>query len=160
MQLIAVVLNCGPMFEESAMLMEQAFSNYTMVSVAQQGIAMGTMATREGITGSVQYGFARSVLLPMDAEEQNRLAMHICLTEPFQAPVAEGQRVGEAQILLDGQQLARIPLVSMQSVGRRTWLWAANQVIERFLWRENREKSGCKNIWPSAVWPRGENARN
>ena len=49
MQLIAVVLNCGPMFEESMALMDYGFENYKNVCIFKHGQLIDSLPVRKGI---------------------------------------------------------------------------------------------------------------
>lgn len=135
MQLIAVVLNCGPMFEDSAVLMQDAFAHYSMVTVAQPGAALGAAATVEGQTGSVAYSYADALALPLNADEHGRIIVRVEKPPALQAPVTVGQTVGEAHVYLDGKQIGAVPLVALQGDLRRTWRWYADRVVEGMLWR-------------------------
>lgn len=160
MQLIAVVLNCGPMFEEASALMDEAFARYDMVPVVEPRVALGSVPTGEGVAGVVRYGALQKVALPLDAEERGRVCTHLGLCAQPDAPVAEGQLLGEGRAILDGQVLATFPVVSLEADERKTYIWYVKRVIEELLWRTCGEGSGCRSIWPPAEWPLEENARN
>jgi D-alanyl-D-alanine carboxypeptidase (penicillin-binding protein 5/6) len=160
MQLIAVVLNCGPMFEEASALMDDAFAQYDMVPVVEPRVALGQVPTGEGISGAVRYGAPQKVALPLDGEERMRVCTHLGLCAKPEAPVADGQLLGEGRVILDGQVLAAFPVVSLEADERKTYFWYVKRAIEEFLWRTGGEGNGCRSIWPPAESPRAGNARS
>lgn len=149
MQLIGVVLNCGPMFEETAALLDNAFARYAMRPVMEPNRIYGDVLTREGVADLVPYGAARQILLPLTEEEQDRVVLQLALWEPTEAPVSAGQAVGEGRALLDGQMLLQFPLVAMGNVERRNYLWYVQRVIEGMRWK-SREVPGYRSIWQAA----------
>ena len=149
MQLVGVVLNCGPMFEETAALLDDAFAAYDMLPVTVADQAVGRIATDEGVQGAVEYGAAREVLLPLTNEEQERVVLQLALWEPAAAPITTGQAVGEARALLDGKTLTQFPLVALGDVERRNYFWYIQRVIEGMRWKTNGEESDSRSIWPA-----------
>ncbi len=135
MQLIAVVLNCGPMFEDSQALMEDAFARYSMVTVALPGLVLGEAPTEQGQRGTVRYGFGQSLTLPLDTEERRRVAVRVDPPTAVKAPIAEGQPIGQARVYLDGENLQTVELVALQEEKQRTWRWYADRLVEGMLWR-------------------------
>lgn len=150
MQLISVVLDCGPMFEEAAALMDEAFIKYDMVPVVQPHVAFGTVTANEGIQGYVSYGAPQRLVLPLTQEEQARIYTNIKLQAAVDTPVAKGQVIGSGAVMLDGQELVSFPVITLGEDGRRSFMWYIKQILERYLWRRNGEESGFRSIWPLA----------
>ncbi len=148
MQLISVVLNCGPMFEEATALMDEAFAQYDMVPVITPNLAYGSVQTEEGIVGEVRYGVPEKITLPLSEEERQRIYTSIRMQAAVDSPVSKGQVIGRGAVILDGQELASFPVITLEEDQRRTYLWYLKLVIERYQWRRNGEESGFKSIWP------------
>jgi D-alanyl-D-alanine carboxypeptidase (penicillin-binding protein 5/6) len=135
MQLIAVVLNCGPMFEDAQALMEDAFAHYGMVTLLQGGQPLGQADTTWGQRGSVAYGCAQDLSVPLNDEERGRIAVRVEEPDDVQAPVAAGQKLGDVHLILDNNVIGTVPLVAMQDDLRRDWRWCAQRVVEGNIWR-------------------------
>ena len=88
MQVVVVVLNCGPMFEETADMLNVAFGNYALQRVIPKNKVCGSRI------------------------ENGRRVYFIC-PESFAYPVKDGERVS-ATINLDGE----IPTISAQLDGK------------------------------------------
>ncbi len=67
MQVVAVVLNCGPMFEETAQLLNAAFANYTLKCIIPQNKVFGCRTERDGAT---YYGCAQGFYYPLAPDEK------------------------------------------------------------------------------------------
>ena len=135
MQLIAVVLNCGPMFEDSAALMRNAFDRYTMVTLALAGQTLGVVKTQYGQIGAVPYGYARSLALPLSADEISHVSVRVEEPPILPTPVGIGQPAGVARVYLNGEEIGSVPLAAMRDDLRRTWGWYADRIVEGMLWR-------------------------
>jgi D-alanyl-D-alanine carboxypeptidase (penicillin-binding protein 5/6) len=146
--------------EEASALMDDAFAQYDMVPVVEPRVALGQVPTGEGISGAVRYGAPQKVALPLDGEERMRVCTHLGLCAKPEAPVADGQLLGEGRVILDGQVLATFPVVSLEADERKTYFWYVKRAIEEFIWRTSGEGNGCRSIWPPAESPRAGNARS
>lgn len=161
MQLVSVILNCGPMFEESSRLLEQAFADYGIVELATPDLPVGTVDVERGVAGTVRYGAERSLRLPLTMDERERVYAQYQLSGgTVYAPVERGQYVGSGRVMLGDDVLAEFPVVALEADGVRDFRWCFYKVIEGFVWRMDRGVPGFRNIWPIAESPPAGSARN
>jgi D-alanyl-D-alanine carboxypeptidase (penicillin-binding protein 5/6) len=119
-QLASVVLNCGPMWEESKALLEYGFENYKPVTFYEEGQFVRTIAVKKGKEERVRLVADRDLMAPLTSDEQER-AVIVEDTESFlQAPVMKGQVAGSIKVMLDGEVLMYANLVSQQEVKERS----------------------------------------
>lgn len=96
MQVVVVVLNCGPMFEETASMLDAAFANYTLK----------TVVPLDKVCGSI--------------EQKGKKTYYVC-PERIQYPVKDGEElttqvlldknIQQINVYLDGRQIFTKPLV-------------------------------------------------
>jgi serine-type D-Ala-D-Ala carboxypeptidase (penicillin-binding protein 5/6) len=108
---------------EAAKLLEYGFSNYTSVELVPKGKDVGSMKVGRGKVSMVavvpQGGlFAVSVA----KGEQSRVKTEVRLAKRVEAPVAQGQVLGEMVATLDGKELAKVKLVAAAAVPKAS-LW-------------------------------------
>lgn len=89
MQVVAVVLNCGPMFEETAQMLDVAFANYTLQCVIPQNKIFGYRA------------------------ENGKSVYYVC-RGGFNYPLANGEKACVQSNLLAEQPFARVMLGDRQ----------------------------------------------
>jgi len=119
MQLVAVVLNCGPMFEQCAQMLDYGFSHYQMQTVVPAGECMGQLDIAEGKQEQVDVIAARDVRVPLAQDEPFTLSVSLPGTLP--APVPAGQAVG--YVCVDLGDISRTgTLITRETVARRSWL--------------------------------------
>ncbi len=121
MRLIAVVLG-SPLkrenFQQAAVMMSEGFANYEMRRVAAKGAAVSKeVAIRNGEIASLKPVFAEdaSVFVKRD-DAAKAIAISYELPPEVNAPVVAGQKVGTAEISLDGKPISAVALVAPKAV--------------------------------------------
>ena len=115
LRLIAVTLHDSFDKVDHSALYDYGFSTYHRQNVVRCGGVCSTVAVRGGAETSVKAlaskGFACS------AADGERVDTRLDLSQSIQAPVEKGQVLGELVILLDGEEIGRVPLMSDRAVG-------------------------------------------
>ena len=118
LRLIAVTLHDSYDKVDHGALYDYGFSAYHRQSVVRCGAVCGTVAVRGGAETSVKalasMGFACSVT---DGEEPET---RLNLPQSVQAPVEKGEVLGELVILLHGEEIGRVTLLSDRTVSAAT----------------------------------------
>ncbi len=120
MQLVAVVLNCGPMFEEATNLLDYGFRNYKNVLIVEQDQFVQTILVNKGIHKEVNLITEKGYSIALNESERNQLRTKVILPNELEAPVETNQWVGSLQIFLKDELIEQIPIVTEQAVERRT----------------------------------------
>ena len=123
MNVVCVVLNCGPMFEESASLLNQAFNDYHMIDLTSGYAYKDRIKVVEGKRDSVKIGTYGKCLYPIKAEEFKNINYVYDISEEIEAPVSKGMEVGEIKIFIDNNLHFSEKIYTMEDV-RRNSIWA------------------------------------
>ena len=119
-QLASVVLNCGPMWEESKALLEYGFGTYKPVTFYEMGQFVKTIAVKKGKEERVRLLADRKLMVPLTADERERTVVIEDSEDFLRAPVIKGQVAGSIKIVLDGEVLMYANLVCQQEVKERS----------------------------------------
>ncbi|WP_186565237.1 D-alanyl-D-alanine carboxypeptidase family protein [Lawsonibacter celer] len=122
MELIAVVLKSPTRDErnESAKsLLSFGFANYTLMDVYPNQ-ALPPIDVLLGEQSQVQPVLAQSSRILVDKSQVNQVTTQLRLCENVEAPVEQGQKLGEMAVLVDGQEQQVIPIVADRAVDRLT----------------------------------------
>jgi D-alanyl-D-alanine carboxypeptidase (penicillin-binding protein 5/6) len=119
LQLIAVVLNCGPMFEESANLLKFGFENYKNCVIYRKDELIGTIPVAKGKQDSVPLIVDKGYSIALKEEERIQIREEIFLPESLPAPVAAGEAVGSIKIYFANQLVGKIPILTGQDVDKQ-----------------------------------------
>lgn len=119
MTLIAVVLNCSPMYADCTSLLDFGFSNYEMSEIILPDCVYGSMNIEKGFISSIEYKTEHGFSYPLKSDDILETQIHMdCGT--LEAPVKQGSRVGYVSVSVNGQVIADIPLVLVESTDRNT----------------------------------------
>lgn len=105
MRLICVVLNCGPMFEESKRLLQMGFENFSMVSLLGEYSKQPSVEVENGVKTSVETFSKRKFEFPLSTNEIDLIKTEIDLPTKIAAPIKKEQELGKITIKLGNEIL-------------------------------------------------------
>lgn len=133
MELIAVVMK-GPTsekrFESAKAMLNFGFANYTLLDV-YPGEALPPMEVLLGEQAQVQPKLARSSRILIDKADLNSVNTELRLAENVEAPVEQGQKLGQMVVTVNGVEKETIDIVADTAVARLTTFG----ILQRFLSR-------------------------
>lgn len=122
MELIAVVLGSptsAQRFSAAQALLTYGFANYTLVDVRPDQ-AIPPVSVSLGVTDTVQPVLESGSRILVEKSQLNQITTSLQLSEDVEAPVEQGQKLGELTVSAGDTQLQTIPLVAHQAVARIT----------------------------------------
>lgn len=123
MNVVCVVLNCRPMFEESAKLLDRAFEEYKMFDLTKGYSYQNTISVNEGKKESAKIGTEGVFLYPLKESELAKVKYEYNMMKSIDAPVTKGNEIGEIKIFLDKNLLFSHKIYTMEDV-RRNSMWS------------------------------------
>ena len=123
MTLVSVVLNCGPMFEESKELLERGFNDYQMMDLTKNYNYDKEIKVVGGKKDVVQIGTNNTFYYPLKREELNKVDYVYNIQESIEAPVDKGEEIGQIKIFIDNNLIFCEKVVTMETV-RRNSIWS------------------------------------
>lgn len=131
MSVIAVVLNCGPMFEDCRALMDEAFAKYDMRDLS--GLTEGVTApAEESSSDSVRLGIRESAIYPLTDEEYGAVTCRAEGVLPMRAPLPAGTENGKICFYLGKRLLFERKLYTMEDVVPRSAAERLKDIAERW----------------------------
>ena len=120
MRLICVVLNCGPMFEESTTLLNSCASIYSLVDVTSLYDYERKVKVLDGRKKESLIGTRESFVYPLSEYEKNNLKFEYNLPEALQAPLKKGEEVGEIKVFLNNNLLFSEKVYTIEKIEPKT----------------------------------------
>lgn len=133
-RLIAVTLGAATRAdrdEDIRRLLDYGFSRLKAVRIAASGEKVAEVPVRKGKVMHLGVAAAEDLTLSMEKDDSREPQTEIVYTHALVAPIAAGEPVGYLKATLDGEEVARVPLVALDSVERASTL----QLIARFFLR-------------------------
>jgi len=117
MQLVVVLLNCGPMFEESMQLMDCFFDEYEMKNLLQIQDVFHTIKVKKGKNKFVQAKTLQNCRYPLkkDGSEDNKVKIVLTLQNQVNNSKS-GQIVGKTQIMFDNQLIFSSKIITLNTI--------------------------------------------
>ncbi len=124
-RLLSVVMGCSSdrgRATETTRLLGYGFNRYRQVTLmTADQVVEGSVVVEGGRDGEVGLisAAALAVAVPRDREADIEVRREI--TGPLRAPVAAGEKLGEAVAVLDGYELGRVDLLAADTVEKGNW---------------------------------------
>ncbi len=121
LSLIAVVLKAPTpaiRFSNAQKLLDYGFSNYSVTSFGKKGDVIKSVTIKKGTISSID------AILENDADiltlngSSNDITQEIKLSDTLNAPILDGQKIGEVEFSMDGSVILTVNLVSNKTVNK------------------------------------------
>ena len=117
MTVISVVLNCGPMFEECARLMEQAFNEYEIATIDYNDVNL-CCAVEKGAQSFAELAF-ETVRYPIKRDGSERLSYRVNGVDSLSAPVKRDTKNGNFDVYLNNRLIFSQKLYTIYDVKQK-----------------------------------------
>ena len=131
MLLIGCVLNCAPMFDVAPEMLDYGFENYTVVKLLEKGAELGSCEA-EGSGDSIPLIAANDVYAPVLKGRELNAEVRLQFKDGVSAPVAAGQKLGEAILTVRGAEVGRAAVLAGTSVMPRNYSFYFDYLMSLF----------------------------
>ena len=114
-------------------LFNYGFSRFKALPVAKSGDPVGKIRVIKGETREVEVLVGKDLILVVKREEQGEPEVEITLPPHVKAPLARGEKVGEALVKMGGEVKARADLVAAADVAEVGFFRFLLQITRDFL---------------------------
>ncbi|WP_088553193.1 D-alanyl-D-alanine carboxypeptidase family protein [Calderihabitans maritimus] len=136
LRLIAVVMGVDKRnghFAEAMKLFNYGFARYGFKKFYEAGELVTSLPVSKGSQDTLDLLAKDKIGVIMPKGKDEGLNLKLEVPSMVNAPVAEGQQVGEAVIMQENKELARFPLVAAQAVERATFWRQTGKVFSQVL---------------------------
>ncbi len=117
---VCVVLNCGPMFEESETLLNTCANNYKLYDLTEFYDYKKLLPVYDGRKDNVKISTKGNFIYPLSEWEKNNLKIEYNLIDHVDAPLKKGSEVGEIKIFLGKDLLFSEKVYTIEEVKPKT----------------------------------------
>lgn len=119
MELVCVVLNCGPMFEESMRLMDNAYRQFEMIKVLDSRDILAEIPVTMGVAPSAVCSTNEDIYIPMKKDGSERCHIKVTASKRLNAPVCKGDKTGNVEIFVNDYLLFSKNVYSIGDINRK-----------------------------------------
>lgn len=132
MRLICVVLNCPNMFEDSKLLLENCFNNYSSTNLLKPNKYIDSIPVKDGNIDSVKVYTKESISYPLKQSELNKINIKIVLPEFIDKPTPKDSKIGEYKIYLNNDLIFSVKIYTMEAVEEKNYSQKIKDIIENW----------------------------
>ena len=118
LSLIAVVLKAPTpaiRFSNAQKLLDYGFSNYTVTSFGKKGDVIKSVEIKKGTSSSIDAILENDAEVLMSNGSSKDVTQEVKLDDTFNAPILEGQKLGEVEFSINGNVVSTVNLVANKS---------------------------------------------
>ena len=119
LRLVAVVMGCPEPrgnFSDSMAIYNYGFARYAYKGFVDPGAVCGLTRVGKGTSEAVEVVAQRSIGAICEKGQEKQVTWKPNIKSYVNAPVKKGDRLGEAQVFIDGKLVKRVPLVAAKDV--------------------------------------------
>ena len=116
MQVVCVVLNCGPMFEDSTNLINKAFEEYKLYEILPSYKFVDDVVVEDGKTDKVRIYNKECYNVVANETEINKYRVEYDYKKTVKAPIDKDTKLGEVKIYYDNSLIFTDNLYNIENV--------------------------------------------
>ncbi|MCI8290671.1 MAG: D-alanyl-D-alanine carboxypeptidase [Clostridia bacterium] len=135
LSLIAVVMRAPTTkdrFSCAKKLLDYGFSNYQYKKFSSEGDFVTDVNIGKGTEGTVALNYASTVGKVMNQKGELNVEQEVVINENIQAPIEEGQKLGEVVFKINGEVEGKTDLVASKTIEKITFLNMTKRVMDRW----------------------------
>ncbi len=121
-RLIVVFLNAPQMWEDTSLLLDYGYDDYTYRRLVGEGQYLKSVPVVDGVGGKVKAVAAANFNYPLGEDETKKVTYRFLIDERLYAPLRAGERIGELEIYFDRQAVGVVDLMAGDDV-RKISFW-------------------------------------
>ena len=131
-RLVCVVLNCGPMFEESALLLKECAEKYTLCDLTSLYDYNQTISVNNGRHSTAKIGTYGKFLYPLTKQEQENLRYVYSYPSVVDAPLDKGSEIGKVEIFLNNNLLFSEKIFTIEDIKPKSLLQRVQDFVRNW----------------------------
>lgn len=132
MELITVLLNCGPMFEEADRLNKLAVNNFEYVELIKPYNFVGTVNINNGSSNVTNVATIKGFSTVIKKGDRQNYIIEYDIPNLIEAPIKNGDKVGSVTVKYDGEIIFEEPLISIDSVDNIDLKYMLDNILNKW----------------------------
>ncbi len=132
MQLISVVLNCGPMFEECDRLTKLAMDNYTMKEFVKPYNFVSNIEIADSEKFEIGVITVKGFSKPILNTEEDLYEVKYIMPDRLVAPISLNQGVGTVQVLYNNEVIFESELITIEGAKNNDMKYLFDTIIDKW----------------------------
>ena len=131
MQLVCVLLNCGPMFEECEKLLKKGFEEYKMYKVVSKDDKIGEVKVSKSKVNKIELYSGQDFYYPLKREELKDVNFSVKYEKEKSAPIKKGEELAEVQVKIKNQLIFSKKIYNINYIEPNTFNSKFERIIQK-----------------------------
>lgn len=132
MELITVLLNCGPMFEEADRLNKLAVNNFEYAELIKPYNFVGTVNINNGSSNVTNVATIKGFATVVKKGDRQNYIIEYDIPNLIEAPIKNGDKVGKVTVKYNGEIIFEEPLISIDSVDNIDLKYMLDNILNKW----------------------------
>ena len=132
MRLVAVVLNCQNMFEESHSMLETCYEQYAFQNLLEPNKYITSIMVENGANQTVKTNTKEAFQYPLKVTELDKINSKCVLKDKLIAPVKADEEVGEYKIYFDNNLIFSTKIYTMEDVETKDFGQKLKDIVDNW----------------------------
>ena len=132
MELITVVLNCGPMFEEADRLNKLAVANYKLIELVKPYNFVGTINIINGSNSQTNVATIKGFKTVIKKDEEDKYSVEYDMPDTLEAPIKNGDIVGKVIVKYNNEIVFEESLISIDNVDNIDFKFMLDNILNKW----------------------------
>ena len=135
LSLIAVIMKAetsNVRFQEARQLLDYGFNNYQYKELGKTNDVVGNVNIEKGLESNVEAVLNNDIGAVIKKAKDINIAQNIEIFNNISAPIAKGQKIGELTFTLDGNEIAKVDLVTNVEVPKYSFFTMTKKVLKNW----------------------------
>lgn len=132
MEIVTVLLNCGPMFEEADRLNNLAVSNYDYVEFVKPYNFVGTVNINNGSSNTTNVATIKGFSTIIRKVDHEKYKVVYDIPESIEAPIKNGEKIGCVSVIFEENVIFEAELVSIDTVDNIDLKYMLDNILNKW----------------------------
>lgn len=135
LSLIAVIMRAPTSairFSEAQKLLDYGFNNYSVTSFGNKGDAIKEVQVNKGTSKAINAVLESDAKILTKKSNNNEISQEIILDDVINAPIIQGQKLGEIKYSINGSVVMTVNLIANTNVPKLSFLSITQSVISKW----------------------------
>lgn len=132
MQIISVVLNCQPMFEECNRLTNLAMENYMMKKFIKPYNFVSNIEILDSQKAEIGVITIKGFSIPIKKSEESKYEVKYIMPDSLVAPISLNQSVGKVQVLYNNEVIYEGDLITIEGAKNNNMKYLFDNIIDKW----------------------------
>ncbi len=132
MQIVSVVLNCGPMFEEALRITNKAFNEYEMCEFVKPYSFISEINVINGDKPTIGVATVKGFKLPIKKDEGDLYQVEYDIPQSVEAPIEQNKPIGNVRVIYGEKIIFEQPLFATDASDNINLRYMLDNIIDKW----------------------------